>query len=111
MKDLQVLSIIGFDGKESLRYALFRLVPRKVSFFFSFFIFRFGIIFLGNIPDGLHCHPDGVHIIYPIGNSVSIQNTKTKKQEFLNGHTNIISAVTLSNTGKYIASGQINHMG
>ncbi|KAL0278596.1 UNVERIFIED_CONTAM: hypothetical protein PYX00_000371 [Menopon gallinae] len=67
--------------------------------------------FDGNVPNGLHCHPDGIHFIYPIGNSVTIQNIKTKQQEFLNGHTNMITAVSVSNSGKYIASGQINHMG
>lgn len=56
-------------------------------------------------------HPDGKNIIYPIGNKVIVQDFVTKKQQFLSGHTNGISAVALSDTGKYIASGQINHIG
>lgn len=56
-------------------------------------------------------HPDGVHVVYALGNKVSVQNWKTREQEFLTGHTNVISAVDVSQSGKYIGSGQINHIG
>ncbi|XP_066999965.2 cilia- and flagella-associated protein 52 [Anabrus simplex] len=78
VKDLEVLSIIGFDG---------------------------------TAVNGLKLHPDGVHILYPLGNKVGIQNWKTKNQQFLSGHTNVISAVDISPCGKYVASGQVNYMG
>lgn len=56
-------------------------------------------------------HPDGIHIVYPLGNKLAIKNWKTKKENFLEGHTNVISTVAISNDGLYVASGQINHMG
>lgn len=67
--------------------------------------------FDGNPRNGLRVHPDGVHIVYPLGNKLAIKNWKTKKEKFLEGHTNVISAVAISNNGLYVASGQINHMG
>ncbi|KAJ8985900.1 hypothetical protein NQ317_010657 [Molorchus minor] len=71
-----------------------------------------GIIgFDGSTINGLFVHPDGKHIVYPLGNKVVIQNWITKKQDFLVGHTNIISATAVSASGRYIASGQINHIG
>lgn len=67
--------------------------------------------FDGAIIGGLRVHPDGEHIVFPIGNKVTIQNWFTKKQYFLSGHTNVISAIDVSNSGNYVASGQINHIG
>ncbi|XP_018331120.1 cilia- and flagella-associated protein 52 [Agrilus planipennis] len=67
--------------------------------------------FDGSIVQGVKVHPDGKHIIYPVGNKVVIIDLDTKKQHSLSGHTNIISAINLSPSGKYIASGQINHIG
>lgn len=65
----------------------------------------------GSTPRGLIIHPNGKHILYPIGNKISIQDWSTKQQSFLTGHTNIISAMDVSRSGKYVASGQINHIG
>lgn len=56
-------------------------------------------------------HPDGEHVLYPLGNKVSILRWTTKEQQFLTGHTNTISAIDISLSGKYVASGQINHIG
>ncbi|XP_055336383.1 cilia- and flagella-associated protein 52-like [Paramacrobiotus metropolitanus] len=67
--------------------------------------------FNGSVHDGLHVHNDGVHIIYPVGNSLIVFDTKTHKQTILSGHSNTISCVALSPSGRYIASGQVNHMG
>lgn len=67
--------------------------------------------FDGGIENGLLVHPDGQHIVYALGNKVTIQNWNTKKQYFLVGHTNVISAIAVSKSGKYVASGQINHIG
>nr|CAD7446903.1 unnamed protein product [Timema bartmani] len=61
--------------------------------------------------NGLRLHPDDIHIVYPLGSKVVIQNWETKHQSFLSGHTNIISSIDISPNGKYVASGQINHMG
>ncbi|RZF37372.1 hypothetical protein LSTR_LSTR009723 [Laodelphax striatellus] len=67
--------------------------------------------FDGNAVNGVQVHPDGMHIVYPLGNKLVVQNLKTKTQSFLEGHTNVISTVAMSKSGKFIASGQINHMG
>ncbi|XP_017778484.1 PREDICTED: cilia- and flagella-associated protein 52 [Nicrophorus vespilloides] len=67
--------------------------------------------FDGNTIRGLQIHPDGIHLIYPMGNKVTIKNTNTNEQFFLAGHTNTISAIDVSRSGKYVASGQINHIG
>ncbi|XP_022914302.2 cilia- and flagella-associated protein 52 [Onthophagus taurus] len=67
--------------------------------------------FDGGIIRGFVVHPNGEHVVYPLGNKISIQHWATKKQDFLSGHTNTISAVAVSPSGKYIASGQINHIG
>ncbi len=50
-------------------------------------------------------------MIYPIGCNLVIENLQTRQQEFLLGHNNNISCVTISNNGKYIASGQVTFMG
>ncbi|XP_025190982.1 cilia- and flagella-associated protein 52-like [Melanaphis sacchari] len=78
VQDLELKSLIGFDGNPS---------------------------------NGLILHPDGVHLIYPLGTNVTAYNWSTKGQRFFVGLTNIISAVAVSNTGKYVAAGQVNYMG
>ncbi|KAK9500885.1 hypothetical protein O3M35_002056 [Rhynocoris fuscipes] len=78
IKDLELLSIIGFDG---------------------------------NAVKGLRVHPDGENILYPFGTKVAIQNIYSREHKYLEGHTNLISSVAISTSGKYVGSGQINHMG
>lgn len=56
-------------------------------------------------------HPDGQHQIYALGSTVVIQNINDKSQIFLRGHTNTVSCLTVSPSGKFIASGQETHMG
>ncbi|XP_063681556.1 cilia- and flagella-associated protein 52-like [Bolinopsis microptera] len=67
--------------------------------------------FNGSVPHGLLVHPDGEHLIYPLGCTVVIENIKTHEQNFLSGHTNDVSCLAVSKSGKYVASGQITHMG
>ncbi|XP_048482828.1 cilia- and flagella-associated protein 52 [Plutella xylostella] len=67
--------------------------------------------FDGSAIKGLKVHPDGEHIIYPMGNKVCIQHWKSKQMHFLSGHSNSVSTVAVSFDGKYIGSGQINHIG
>ncbi|XP_043258261.1 cilia- and flagella-associated protein 52 [Colletes gigas] len=72
----------------------------------------FGVIaFDGFMKNGLQLHPDGEHLVYPIGNKVTIKNAKTGEQTFLTGHKNVVSALDISPCGKLIASGQVNHQG
>lgn len=67
--------------------------------------------FGGTVPGGLIVHPSRRHMIYPLGSTVVVQDISTNKQSFLMGHTNTVSCVTVSKSGRYIASGQITHMG
>uniref|UniRef100_F7ASK1 Cilia- and flagella-associated protein 52 n=2 Tax=Ciona intestinalis TaxID=7719 RepID=F7ASK1_CIOIN len=67
--------------------------------------------FNGNVNRGLIIHPDREHMIYPLGSTVIIRNLTTNRQEFLTGHKNNVSCLTVSKSGKYLASGQVTHMG
>ena len=67
--------------------------------------------YVGTIPSGLQLHPDGAHLIYPVGCTVVIEKVANKQQEFLAGHTSTVSCLTLSRSGNFIASGQCTHMG
>ncbi|XP_029413361.1 cilia- and flagella-associated protein 52 isoform X2 [Nannospalax galili] len=67
--------------------------------------------FNGHVPKGLKCHPDQEHLVYPLGCTVLIQAINTNKQNFLHGHGNNVSCLTISKNGNYIASGQVTFMG
>ncbi|KAM7008827.1 cilia- and flagella-associated protein 52 [Tautogolabrus adspersus] len=67
--------------------------------------------FNGHVISGLRVHPDREHLIYPLGSTVILKRIKDGKQEFLQGHTNNISCISVSNSGSYIASGQVNFTG
>lgn len=64
------------------------------------------------MPGGLKVHPNRQHLIYPLGCTVVIEDiTSPHKQSFLWGHSNNVSCVAVSKSGKYVASGQYTHMG
>ncbi|KAK3091565.1 hypothetical protein FSP39_020840 [Pinctada imbricata] len=67
--------------------------------------------FNGVVPNGLRVHPGKQHIIYPLGCTVVIENISTRKQDFLWGHTNNVSCLTVSPSGRFLASGQVTYMG
>ena len=69
------------------------------------------ILHKGSVQNGLNLHPDNEHIIYPLGSSVIVRHIVTRTQTFLNGHDNLISALTVSSKGNYIASGQQTYGG
>ena len=64
----------------------------------------------GDVPQGNLPHPDGVHIMYPLGKTIILKNTVTNRQTFLQGHTNKVSCISLSRDGSWIASGQQAYM-
>ncbi len=63
--------------------------------------------------NGLILHPGDQHILYPLGSTVVVKNILKNTQSFLQkgGHNSAVSCMTLSRTGKYLASGQVTHMG
>jgi len=67
----------------------------------------------GNIPNSFIKHPDVKHLIYILGSTIVINNiTKpNSSKKFLLGHSNNISCIDISKSGKYIASSQVTHMG
>merc|ERR1712072_1516416 len=68
--------------------------------------------FEGGVQNGLIFHPDGQHLIYPLGQTIVIRDLATShSQRFLHGHADKVSTVTLSPCGRYLASGQVTHMG
>ncbi|XP_030589052.1 cilia- and flagella-associated protein 52 [Archocentrus centrarchus] len=67
--------------------------------------------FNGHVFSGLRVHPDNEHLIYPLGCTIILKRIKDGKQEFLHGHTNNVSCISVSKSGLYIASGQVNFMG
>lgn len=63
--------------------------------------------FSGQVQQGLVAHPNGRHIIYPLGSILVVMvKGKPTTQKFLSGHTSEITAVAVSRSGRYIASGQ-----
>lgn len=67
--------------------------------------------FDGRVVGGLALHPDGQHLLYPLGSTIVVKNLNTGKQFFLRGHSDKVTCVAISNNGKYVASGQRTHMG
>lgn len=61
--------------------------------------------------NGLQLHPDGEHLVYPMGNKVTVKHIKTGEQFFFVGHKNFVSTLCISSSGDLIASGQVNHHG
>lgn len=61
---------------------------------------------------GLLLHPDGNTLIYPLGSTIVIREKgNPTSQEFLQGHSDKVSCVAISKSGRYLASGQITYMG
>ncbi|XP_076240954.1 cilia- and flagella-associated protein 52 [Calliopsis andreniformis] len=72
----------------------------------------FGVVsFDGITRNSLWVHPDGEHLIYPMGNKITIKSIKTEEQAFLTGHRNVVSTLCVSPRGDLIASGQVSYQG
>ncbi|EDV27747.1 Cilia- and flagella-associated protein 52 [Trichoplax sp. H2] len=67
--------------------------------------------FSGDIHKGLLVHPDRQHLVHAIGSTIVIQDLADGSQKFLVGHTGDVSCLTVSRSGRYIASGQVAPMG
>lgn len=68
--------------------------------------------FGGTVENGLIVHPDGRTLIYPLGSTIVLRDKKDPRaQEFLQGHSDKVSCLALSRSGRYLASGQITYMG
>merc|ERR1719235_3095566 len=67
--------------------------------------------FKGSVPTGLILHPDSEHLIFPLGCTIVVRNLMKKTQSFLQGHDNQVNCITVSPSGKLLASGQKTFMG
>ena len=64
--------------------------------------------FSGKVKSSLHYTPDGRYILFPLGSFVVLKNLATDKEAFLDGHTDLISCLSISSDGSKAASGQKN---
>ena len=68
--------------------------------------------FSGTVPRGLVVHPNREHILYPLGSTVVAERIGGKKaQQFFLGLSSNVSCVAVSNTGRFVAAGQVTHTG
>jgi len=67
--------------------------------------------FKGTVSQALILHPDQEHLIFPLGCTVVLRNLLQRTQCFLQGHDNQVNCITVSSTGKLLASGQKTFMG
>lgn len=67
--------------------------------------------FKGTVPASLILHPDQEHLIFPLGCTIVLRNLLRKTQAFLQGHDNQVNCITVSKSGKLLASGQKTFMG
>nr|XP_057930991.1 cilia- and flagella-associated protein 52 [Doryrhamphus excisus]XP_057930999.1 cilia- and flagella-associated protein 52 [Doryrhamphus excisus]XP_057931007.1 cilia- and flagella-associated protein 52 [Doryrhamphus excisus] len=65
----------------------------------------------GQVRFGMRLHPDKEHLIYPLGCTVVLTRIKDDMRHFLHGHTGDVSCISMSKSGIYIASGEINFQG
>ena len=66
--------------------------------------------FKGSVVDGLILHPNNEHLLFPLGTTIVVRHIIERTQQFLRGQDNI-SVIAVSESGKYIASGQQTNMG
>ncbi|XP_054635818.1 cilia- and flagella-associated protein 52 isoform X3 [Dunckerocampus dactyliophorus] len=65
----------------------------------------------GQVRFGMRLHPDKEHLIYPLGCTIVLTRIKDDMRHFLHGHTGDVACISMSKSGIYIASGEINFQG
>lgn len=94
-------------------YCIFTtVIPTKIFVSLQQYIKRHSntSFFPGHVISGLKVYPDREHLVYPLGSTVIVKRITDGKQEFLHGHTNNVSCLSVSRSGLYVASGQVNFM-
>lgn len=62
---------------------------------------------INSVPNGAYFHPNGKNYVYAAGGNVIISDLNDSHlQHFLRKHDDTITCITVSDSGKYIASGQ-----
>ena len=68
--------------------------------------------FGGKVTSGLHLHPNGKHLLYALGACIAVREIgNPRATSFLLGHNDNVSCLAVSRSGRYVASGQVTHMG
>jgi WD40 repeat protein len=68
--------------------------------------------FGGNVQEGVILMPDRKHMIFPLGNTIIVRDiANPSSQRFLQGHSDRVTCLALSPSGRYLASGQVTHPG
>ncbi|XP_024535234.1 cilia- and flagella-associated protein 52 [Selaginella moellendorffii] len=66
----------------------------------------------GTVPGGMVLHPDKSTLVYALGTCIVLRHRgDDHNQEFLQGHSNKVSCLAISRSGKYLATGQVSYMG
>lgn len=84
IKQLKPVAIFGFNGNSSLPFLLPTLNP------------HFNIS--GKVKCGIKVHPAQNHILFPLGNKISIVAIRGHSQEFLVGHDDVVTALDVSSS-------------
>ncbi|EKX37892.1 hypothetical protein GUITHDRAFT_160084, partial [Guillardia theta CCMP2712] len=68
--------------------------------------------FAGTIVDGIILLPDNRSMVFALGSTIIKRDiVDPKNQQFLQGHSDRVTCMALSPSGKYLASGQVTHLG
>ena len=76
------------------------------DFDFLFFSFK-----KGEVKNGLLVDPRDEMAYYPLGSSIVAFPLRGGQKSFLTGHTYLIGTIAISNSGKYLASGETDNVG
>ena len=94
---LSLVSAIGFSGKRIYKSASRQKILHNL---------------LGTVPNGLLVDPSKGLAYYPMGSSVVIWPFRSAGQKtFLTGHTYLIGSIALSDSGRYLATGETDVVG
>lgn len=122
------------DTASNLRYTFMRVYVLYVLYVYCDYFFIFcTFIFTGEVQGGLLVNSDREHLIYPLGNTIVVEEIKEDRKEeagvgvkkkystspedpkwrqkLLSGHRGAVSCLAVSKSGKYLASGEKTHMG
>ena len=68
--------------------------------------------FAGGVPDGIILLPDNRSMVFALGSTIVKRDiVDPKNQQFLQGHSDRVTCMRLSPSGRFLASGQVTHLG
>jgi len=68
--------------------------------------------FAGTVVDGIILLPDNRSMVFALGSTIVKRDiVDPKNQQFLQGHSDRVTCMSLSPSGRYLASGQVTHLG